>query len=166
MKFSFITGIILLALLGCKPKHLVVATSKTQPPPPVVAPAADEKKIIFLSFNATRDTVHNVTTLELLDKKEVSGYVKPGDKPHASPTYLQLLFYRDSTVVLKQKMDHPLFIRAEYLASDQQSLQTKNVALTKAQFTVRCNNDIHANHLVIWESINNSPLKEIGQFDL
>ncbi|MBK6285636.1 MAG: hypothetical protein IPF54_25865 [Draconibacterium sp.] len=121
-------------------------------------PAANS--FLYLTYRISRDTVTRATHIELKNKSKIAGSVKSTGESYTSKNFLECTFVdKNNKVVSTQKLDHPLFYRAETL-NDNRQLETKSVELNDSEFVLRVNKTAGIDKLIINENLDNkSPVK-------
>ena len=125
-----------------------------------------ENSFLYLTFSISRDTVTRATQIELKNKSEIVGSVKSTDESYTSKNFLECNFVdKNNKVILSQKLDHPLFYRAETLNENQQ-LETKTVELNNAEFVLRINKTANISKLIINENLENKSPEKIYELKI
>jgi hypothetical protein len=119
-----------------------------------------ENSFLYLTFSISRDTVTGATQIELKNKSEIVGSVKSTNESYTSKNFLECTFVdKNNKVISTQKLDHPLFYRAETLNENRQ-LETKTIELNNSEFVLRVNKTDSIDKLIINENLENkSPEK-------
>jgi hypothetical protein len=119
-----------------------------------------ENSFLYLTFSISRDTVTGATQIELKNKREIAGSVKSTNESYTSKNFLECTFVdKNKKEISTQKLDHPLFYRAETLNENRQ-LETKTIELNNSEFVLRVNKTASIDKLMINENLENkSPEK-------
>jgi hypothetical protein len=121
---------------------------------------------LYLTYRISRDTVTGATQIELKNKSEIAGSVKSTGESYTSKNFLECSFVdKNNKVLSTQKLDHPLFYRAETLNKDRQ-LETKTVELNDSEFVLRVNKTAVIDKLIIYENLENKAPVRIYEFEI
>jgi hypothetical protein len=125
-----------------------------------------ENSFLYLTYRISRDTVTRSTHIELKNKSEIAGSVKSTGESYTSKNFLECSFVdKNNKVLSTQKLDHPLFFRAETLNKDRQ-LETKTVELNDSEFVLRVNKTASIDKLIINEILENKSPEKIYELKM
>ena len=125
-----------------------------------------ENSFLYFTFSISRDTVTGATQIELKDKSEIAGSVKSTHESYTSKNFLECTFVdKNNKVISTQKLDHPLFYRAETLNKNRQ-LETKTVELNHSEFVLRVNKTASIDKLMINENLENKWPEKRYEFEI
>lgn len=125
-----------------------------------------ENSFLYLTFSISRDTVTKATHIELKNKSEIAGSVKSTNETYTSKNFLECTFVdKNNKVISTQKLDHPLFYRAETLNENQQ-LETKTVEMNDSEFVLRVNKTANIDKLIITENLENKSPERIYELEI
>lgn len=140
------------------------AVSRVNKNAEVSKPAANS--FLYLTYHISRDTVTGATQIKLKNKSEIAGSVKSTGESYTSKNFLECTFVdKNNKVVTTQKLDHPLFFRAETLNENRQ-LETKTVELNDSEFVLRVNKTAGIDRLIIKENLENKASEKIFELEI
>lgn len=124
-----------------------------------------EKKsdiIVFLSFSIQRQ--NNVTTIQLIEKKESKGHLKPQNNYLKNDkALLNISFYHQDELLETKTIEHPLQSTIEHLNENTDGLQLSTVSSDNSTFYLRAQYDKSITHIQFKEVLDgkSSPLNSI-----
>ena len=126
----------------------------------------DENSFLYLTYRISRDTITLATQIELKNKSEIAGSVKSTGETYTSKNFLECTFVdKNNKVISTQKLDHPLFYRAETLNDDGQ-LETKTVEMNDSEFVLRINKTANMVKLIITENLENKSPEKVYELEI
>ena len=125
-----------------------------------------EPSLVFLTLRISHDSVDGGNHIEVIDKKKVDGQIKTSDnKPVHYQNYLSVYLYSGDSLVRSMIIEHPLYKNIEYLDADNH-LATKDVRLQQDDFFIRLQLTGRSDKIRIYETLKNTPKKELATIKL
>ncbi len=139
-------------------------TSKMQSNESEVATKSPTDEIVFAVFKMTKKA--NQNTIEIISTTKSNGKMKPEiERPIDSENYLTLEIFENDNLVQTKRVEHPLLKNVEYL-NDNNQYVSKQVDLDDAEFFIRLQKKEGFTKVRIWETLKDTPKKELQTFKL
>ncbi|WP_309642149.1 hypothetical protein [Flavobacterium sp.] len=129
-----------------------------------VATKSPTDEIVFAVFKMTKKA--NQNTIEIISTTKSNGKMKPEiERPIDSENYLTLEIFENDNLVQTKRVEHPLLKNVEYL-NDNNQYVSKQVDLDDAEFFIRLQKKEGFTKVRIWETLKDTPKKELQTFKL